>query len=83
MKLPFSPVSNDLLQVVQMTFEKMVRVFDYMQLDVGIFLKQRRQRRDSILITKLVPVAVHKENRLTVCFKKTEIIFIYRRADAN
>src|SRR6266545_1107062 len=75
------PLGDRGFQLVEPAIKKMVRAFNdlhcYRRLDFGgQFLKASN-------VTVLIILAVHEQDRLVVPCQKTEIVFIYGRADAD
>src|SRR2546426_9974939 len=59
-------------------------IFDDVQLDVRIVLFDLvHQLLKLPHITKLIPVAMNKQNWFAACLEKTEVVLVYRSADAD
>src|SRR2546423_4736422 len=83
--LPFTiyELRDDALHFVQMTVEEVACALDDTELNVCLRLKHGYQGAQPVDIAELIPVAVDEEDRLVTGFKKTEVVHVDGRADAD
>src|SRR3989442_4384095 len=76
------PVRDHALQFIEMSFEKVTGAFNDCKLDGSVLLKLADEFLKLFHIPKLILIALIEQYGVKTVCKKTEIVFVDRRADA-